>query len=397
VLVQRAKPFAGIDASQVAAVMSMGASWDSGMNAADVPRSWDNVDKIKVDYRGGALGTGCGELCSADGVAHVETLATLLRRYNPQLLGLSSGVTPHMTSCLEGPFAAQCGLNAAVDGMTLFAGLNDQSGLEDVPGHVTAIEQARSLTRAVKRWPAEDRLESRWKVLTANLALGDQLWGHPRDIDRLEAELRRVLCHLRDECPYTYVNLLAVPDEASSFLNMELRSPWCGAFIGIWRTTLLLKGSQLNPIWGINEYAMQTNRVLLRLAEEFDDGEAFVVRYQPILRGFVFGPEVIDAMTCFHPNQLALSEIAYGLLDNMVSDPARPKRSELPCYRLANSSGKRRRAAAVNRGGGDVGGCPAEPGGTACEHGTSSAERVADARLDELRAQVDAGVPLLLR
>mmetsp|Transcript_42311 Transcript_42311/g.104225 ORF Transcript_42311/g.104225 Transcript_42311/m.104225 type:complete len:145 (+) Transcript_42311:316-750(+) len=144
---------------------------------------------------------------------------------------MPSGVTPHMVSCLQGEYTELGGLNAAVDGMSLSN--NNAAQLADCPGHVTAIAQARALTDRLSRWPAEDRLGCRWKVLTANLAWGDQLWGFPRDIGRVERDLREVLHHLRDECPYTYLNLLAVPDRASSFANVEMCSIWCGTFLGL--------------------------------------------------------------------------------------------------------------------------------------------------------------------
>jgi len=84
-LVQRTKPWTGIPASDVAAVMAMGASWDTGLIAADISPTWANIQHVQFDYRGGAIGTGCDKICSPESDAHIETLAMLLRRYSPKL------------------------------------------------------------------------------------------------------------------------------------------------------------------------------------------------------------------------------------------------------------------------------------------------------------------------
>jgi len=106
--------------------------------------------------------------------------------------------------------------------------------------------------------------------------------------------------------------------------------------------------------------------VLLSLDEEFDAPERnFVVRFQPVLRGFVFRREILDAVTCFHPNPLTLNQMAFGLLDNMRAAADQPKLSQLPCYR-----------------------------GRGLE---STGDWAWDAKLEALRADVESGKPLMLR
>jgi hypothetical protein len=93
-----------------------------------------------------------------------------------------------------------------------------------------------------------------------------------------------------------------------------------------------------------------------------------------VLRGFIFRREIIDAVTCFHPNPLAVNQMAFGLLDNMISGGSnssaaagQAKRSQLPCYR---------------------------PSGPRLE---STGDWPWDAQLEDLRAEVEAGTPLVLR
>lgn len=77
--------FRGINASQVAAVMCLGDSWQTGLN---VGVGDGHYARVMQDYRGGSWGCGDGVLT---GGAKVETLGTILHRFNPKLAGLSSG------------------------------------------------------------------------------------------------------------------------------------------------------------------------------------------------------------------------------------------------------------------------------------------------------------------
>lgn len=97
-------------------------------------------------------------------------------------------------------------------------------------------------------------------------------------------------------------------------------------------------------------YAREFNLMLLGLAHEFDDGQSFVVRLQPVLRGFRFEQRLLDSFTCFHPNRVLISELAYGLLQNMLAFQSADQVSHLAIYdRNAPSLPAAEKASAARR------------------------------------------------
>lgn len=213
-MVQTRKPFAGVNATDVVAVMAMGDSWMTGFNAPGYSRPFE-LQKVSNDYRGGAWTTGDGIV--APGARPVETLATLLRRYNPALAGVSSGMTPMREPCVVKP--RECGLNAAVDGATLPT--DGEPGQRAHPN--TLLQQAVDLCQWVRtRYPPA--VQEGWKVLTVLASWGDQFWT-PRNARKQGEELRRALEKLRADMPgRTYVNILAFSEHPSS-LTRCARAP----------------------------------------------------------------------------------------------------------------------------------------------------------------------------
>lgn len=340
-LVQRRKPFAGIKASNVSAVMCLGDSWQTGMNAADVTNLATAPLAVR-DYRGGSFGCGSGFVTSDTShttTKEITTLGMLLKRFNPQLEGISKGTTMFEVPCDLFHQRAQCGLNAAMDGAALIG----RKRLAASPLMVTKdlkekatfnnsmYEQARNLVRWVHK--ESPHLLSSWKVLTFIPAWGDQ-WFSRRSTKKARYSLRQILELVRSELPYTYVNIIALADEPSriheSFKAGAGGSTWCRLAFNMWYK----RGGadKYNGAAGADEWAAQLNRAFLKLAEQFDDGQSLVVRFQPMLRGLQVQMSLMDGLTCFHPSPRLIGEMGLGLLQNMLAPSTAEQMHTLPSF-----------------------------------------------------------------
>lgn len=98
-----------------------------------------------------------------------------------------------------------------------------------------------------------------------------------------------------------------------------------------WQRTL--SGGASNSVDGADEYAIAMNRELLAAAEALDSPESgFVVRLQPVLRGFRFRLDLADGFTCMHPAPSITPALSLGLLQNMAARSANEALSALPAY-----------------------------------------------------------------
>lgn len=319
-IIQRRKPFVGINASSIAAIMCIGDSWMSGLNAAQFKHAWQ-VSAVAGDYRGGAWACGNGEVLPGPPPLRVETLGTLLRRANPQLKGLSSGVTRMHSPCFGLGGKHNCSLNLATDGAVI-GGEYTKQLLASKSRHLqslarsTLVAQAAALARRIKK--ERPAWAHQWKVVTVLALWGDQWWSE-RSLPKMRDGVRQLLGRLRgDMAGMTYVNLLAVGDHPSSISRLQASDTWCATEMVLWKAKVrLMTGMPFNDPATGDPFAAQVNRLLVQLAEEFDDGISFVVRFQPLLRGFTFQKRLGDPFTCFHPTLELTAELAWGLLQNM--------------------------------------------------------------------------------
>jgi hypothetical protein len=408
-LVQRRKHFGGLPAGDVAAVMCVGDSWMTGLNAAQYRHAWQ-VLSVAGDYRGGAWACGNGEVVPG---LRSETLGTLMRRANPRLFGLSSGTTAMTSPCNKAALdRSNCSLNVATDGAVV-GGVHTKALLSSPSAHVrnaahnTLIQQARLLTsypagtsvmlcyvivplHPASRWPRVSASErhsvtsdwyttqqqqppphlrtspyiiplfqpyynhneqarslarytskekqpwaDQWKVINVLALWGDQWWS-ARNLTMMTDGCRSLLGHLRSMRP-AYVNLLAVSDKPSSISALSDNDPWCALSMAVWKAKVRSSsGTNFNDPETGDPFAAQINQLLLELAEEFDDGVSFVVRFQPVLRGFTFQQRLGDPFTCFHPSTELSSAMAWGLLQNMQAAAGEGVET-LPIYASANA------------------------------------------------------------
>jgi len=330
-----------LDAHLVAAVMCLGDSWLAGFNAASLGTGSPLQDAIAmmhanvaeigmVEHRGASFGCGDGIILfpeshtgqSAHGGRHmadattppvvgmqVETLGTLLRRESPGMQALSRGTTPFRATLLSHPLA--CGLNAAVSGASV-------TGVHSV----SFLAQAGMLIGLVERGRYK-HLASSWKVLTVQAGVAELMWG-THDVESFTQQMRFLLGYLRQHLPFTYVNLLALPENAEDLraLASEREAPsGCGERISFYALHLRISGASPRTEHA-NQTAAAFNAALRSLAVEADDDERFIVRYQPFLTAFPFRASVLDSLSCLHPRAAMQQAMSHALLQNMVSEPA---------------------------------------------------------------------------
>mmetsp|Transcript_15379 Transcript_15379/g.39962 ORF Transcript_15379/g.39962 Transcript_15379/m.39962 type:complete len:423 (-) Transcript_15379:191-1459(-) len=318
--------FAGIKASEVAAVMCMGDSWQTGLNVGYGEHPGVRIKGLH-DYRGASFA--CGDGGVVPGV-RIETLGTLLRHFNPKLEGLSSGSHNSFEVNPCPSHRDKCGLNAAVDGASLLTNSNAAKAAKAGERNTTLLDEVTDLRTWIEA--ESPHLLRRWKVLSFMPSWGDQWWSK-RDIGAIRASVREVLRALRDSLPRTYVNVLGVSERVSSLDDMLKQSLWCRTGNLLWKARAFLETHTVfNSAKGADEYARQINDVLREAVRDFDDGRRFVVRFRPVMLDFAFDHRLTDHMSCFHPNERLVQSLAWGLLQNMASrSPARQLR-HLPAY-----------------------------------------------------------------
>lgn len=350
---QRWKPFSGLNASQVSAVACIGDSFLTGLNAAEFS-SFVDTTRATDDYRGGSWACGSGRVLDKK---PIDTLATVLRSFNPRVLGMSGGVSPYSVPCVQpnGHILKQCGLNLARDGASLViphhligngeAGEADAASGASAPpregagagaGGAPAVNTSGAALHASNTFLAQvDQLRTllgtpmyggvreQWVVVTIGLGFGD-LWWSPRSVDVLGSGLRLLLQELRTLPVKLYVNLMSATEHGSSLQKLQDDYMWCRTFVKAWQLKVSILGSgSFNSAEGAEAFAREFNQRILELAEEFDDGKRMVVRFRPVTSGLTFRKESMDPITCFHPRRWLAQEIALGLLQNMASSPRR--------------------------------------------------------------------------
>ena len=348
---QAAARFDGVHAKDVAAVGCLGDSMLTGMfTDIDFSQTNDLVGALAGNRPVHSLGSsyGCGDGSDDTAPEGVVTLATLLRRASPGLVGTSSGGAMYLSDevgwalgnvvkgltgdeklnhfrCDLPEHATSCGFNTAVDG----AGLDtidgaDGAGLDKKePGNMLA--QADTL---IERIRAASPVEG-WLVLTMEGGWAHEiLFGALSDEDGKEDPSLRwrelwdgLLLRLREGLPGpTYVNIIGAMGPAFYPDYFAWRDQNSGC-------TLRDKGfanypkdmAHAAPRMGAR--AVAYNQVLRDAAAASSDESRFVVRFQPLLANLTFAPELFENVMCTHPALPFSEAIARSLLQNMAAVP----------------------------------------------------------------------------
>ena len=145
-----------------------------------------------AEFRGASFGCGDGRLW---GLRPIDTLAVILKRWRPDLQGMSTGWTPKYATLKK--FPVQCGLNAASSGATI----------------THLYNQAVELVGKVNSTP----LMHEWKVLTIQPGWGELAWETGANGQIFANWLYATLAVLQAGLGKTFVNLLAVSERGDQF------------------------------------------------------------------------------------------------------------------------------------------------------------------------------------
>jgi len=237
----------------------------------------------------------------------VVTLANILKKFNPDILGFSS--------CPSGrENVKRSGLNVAQPGAVNY----------DIP------EQARMVIDRIKENPVYDFF-GHWKVITLFIG-GNDLCYSCDDWDlyspeAYEAKIREAVDILYNELPRVYLNLQVIFDVtplgnfSQSGVCDTLQTRFCDCAIN--DTSLQdLRNTQLGYFDAMQNIANDA---------KYTYREDFAVVLQPHLRDFVMptDPETGEyipgflAPDCFHPSRLGHQFFAFALWDMMLTPVGR--------------------------------------------------------------------------
>eukprot|EP00931_Biecheleriopsis_adriatica_P079882 TRINITY_DN53224_c0_g1_i1.p1 TRINITY_DN53224_c0_g1~~TRINITY_DN53224_c0_g1_i1.p1 ORF type:complete len:470 (-),score=83.81 TRINITY_DN53224_c0_g1_i1:114-1487(-) len=290
---------------EVSVVMAMGDSMTAGFN---LKKPW------MKEHRGWSF--------SAGGEPSAVTLATLLKAYNPEVIGPSMGIRDitQQIGKAAAPCAAKdyavCGLNAAVDG----------SRVSWLPSQLTWLEQRLGELRP-GNWKNE------WKMLTILSGLDDIVFGPNNFLNTtnrnepafatpvadVEQGFDTLLAELHSRFPRLLVNILALPEDLET--AETLHSGQC-KFTNFVFSHTGVKWTNRSE-W--HDHIVKYNRALVRVVKRWQD-KACTTRsceMQVALR-LTFAKTPInrtglDPIDCFHPN-LRLSEaMAISLWNEMLN------------------------------------------------------------------------------
>jgi len=228
--------------------------------------------------------------------------------------GLSRGLTPRGGTILTHPL--QSGLNAAICASSL-TGSRSPSFLSQAGMLVGVVQQGRY-----------SHLATQWKVLTVQPGLAELAWG-TRDPEIFTNQLRVLLGYLRSQLPFTYVNVMAIPENAEDLLVLQKESESsCGSRMSYYALHLRVAGAAPHTE-GANQTASMLNTRSRQVAAEVMDTPRFMVRYQPVTTQFPFNKNTLDPLACLHPTAAMHQGLAYGLLQNMITGPYAGRSSKL--------------------------------------------------------------------
>ncbi|XP_074844506.1 phospholipase B1, membrane-associated [Carettochelys insculpta] len=285
--------------ADVRVIAALGDSLTAGNGIGAEP---NNILDMNTEYRGLAWSIG-GDAS----LKNVTTLPNILREFNPNLTGYSTG-----TGAATEPNAF---LNQAVPG----------AAAEKLP------DQARALVRLMKSDPRID-INSDWKVITVLIGTND-LCNYCKDPNHHSAvnftsHIQEALDILRAEVPRALVNLVEVMDLLplrQMFLDNQLQCPThltgdlCGCLLPV------MEGSQELVMVTEATTAYQNSTRKLVESGRYDTQENFTVVLQPFFRNIKIplrqdGRADISflAPDCFHLSQKSQSQLSRTLWNTML-------------------------------------------------------------------------------
>lgn len=251
---------------------------------------------IFTQYRGHSFTMGGKEDVSVH-----TTLPTILKRFNPKLVGFSTGIS--------GPDGIYAGFNEAVVG----------NRAEDMP---------RQATQVVQKMKQSDSMdfENDWKLI--NLFIGgndvcDQCKDKERfSPDNYEKHIRTALDYLYENVPRAFVNLVELMD-VSVVVDLKDQSVLCKALL----QTFWCKCGSTLPKEEVHDYSVELQRRVRRIAEDpkWTTKDDFTVVLQPFLRNIK--PPLLEngqpdlsyfAPDCFHLSDKGQALGGLSLWNNML-------------------------------------------------------------------------------
>ncbi|KAM8945381.1 phospholipase B1, membrane-associated [Pelodytes ibericus] len=279
-------------------IAALGDSITAGNGAGASP-----VDLLGVvtEYRGISWSIGGDE-----DLSNVTTIANILRKFNPDIEGYSTGTGPHIL--------ARSNLNRAVPG----------AKADDM------LEQAELLVRMMNN-SATISIPNDWKLLTIFIG-GNDLCGICRDSiyhspEKFVGRLQETLDFLQEQVPRMFVNLVSILDILPLKQLFDDKRSHCPEMIMSALCSCVVdnqEGSQ--QIHTVKEFNKQYQDKTRQLVESgrYDIKDDFTVVIQPLLEELKI-PQNAEgvpdrsymAPDCFHFGEKAHAQGARGLWNNM--------------------------------------------------------------------------------
>lgn len=297
----------------VKVVMAMGDSISAGFGMLGKRGS---LVKDLIEYR--------GQSWSIGGDVQAYTLPSILRHYNPDVVGASVG--QHEVEvcwgylCPASHEPAEDKLNAAQTGAMMYDMIHTYS------------DQVDYIIAELKKMQQIDFMHD-WKVLTffvgANelcLRCGDT-HIQPTSPDDYEKFFRSALGRLRDGVPRLFVNVMLMFN-VSQVYQVSLRSKRCETihsdFFVECSCAFLNTSSGTKRRQEMDEAALAYNQRLEKVVKEFsaNGSDDFAAVIQPAFRdgsADKLPTDFISTLDCFHPSLLAHQAMAKLLWNNMLT------------------------------------------------------------------------------
>ena len=300
----------------VKVVMAMGDSISAGFGMMG---KQGGLLKDLTEYR--------GQSWSIGGDVQAFTLPSLLRHYNPDLVGASVGT--HVAEVCWGYLCptthkpAQDKLNSAQTGAMMYDMIHTLDSQVDYITH--ELHQMEQI-----------EMRKDWKVLTLFVGANEMCLRcgsthvQPTSADDYEKYFRAALSRLRNEIPRLYVNVMLMFN-VSQVYEVSLRSKRCEEIHSdffVECSCAFLNTSEGNERRKeMDEAAVAYNQRLEKVVNEFSQNRSdeFAAVIQPAFRDGLaknLPTDFVSSLDCFHPSLLAHQAMAKLLWNNMLSTRA---------------------------------------------------------------------------
>jgi small subunit ribosomal protein S29e/phospholipase B1 len=291
----------------IKAVMALGDSITAGFAMKGVP----------VEYRGLVFSIGGDEYISDFEKTKAITIPNILKLYNPNLQGQSTGETV--------PFTPGSNLDAAIS----------EAKIADVPSQVQYLIN----TLKSAEYAGKIDFQNDWKLLTLfiganNLCIccHNDSRGTPQ---YFEQNLRSILTLIQQNIPRTFVNVMTIFNISGVWFAGEqyayCRVIWGGVTNGECPCLLKYGAAERQTMDEMSvSYAQVSAKVVAEFASENTHNPNFTAVIQPGISGYnitYFGAEFLSELDCFHPNLQANEFFTLSIWNNMMTAPPNKKNS----------------------------------------------------------------------